>query len=328
MKTSLMIDLVLSLGSGTPFLNRFDVARNTRVAMLSGESGQFTIQETARRVARAKGIELAAADVLWGFDLPQLGNPHDLDELATGLKTHGAEVCILDPLYLSLLTAAALGPDAAKNVFAIGPLLLGITRRCLAVGCTPVFVHHANKSIPTGEPMELSSLTGAGCAEFARQWLLLNRREPYRGDGKHSLWLNVGGSCGQGGLFSLTVREGTLEEDFSGRTWEVEVNDAATAFERDAQDREKKRQQAKAAKLELDADAVEAAIRRARSTPPTKNWLRNELGWGDARVEKAIHHLKRVGRIEPKMVTVRSGRNGKAARMAEAYFLPPATEFL
>jgi hypothetical protein len=60
-------------------------------------------------------------------------------------------------------------------------------------------------------------LAGAGVAEFARQWMLLSRREAYdpgKAPGPHKLWFQVGGGFGHGSLWGLEVQEGTLLDDF------------------------------------------------------------------------------------------------------------------
>jgi hypothetical protein len=49
LKTSIAIDLAISLGSGTRFLDKFDVPERVKVLVLSGESGEATIKETAKR---------------------------------------------------------------------------------------------------------------------------------------------------------------------------------------------------------------------------------------------------------------------------------------
>src|SRR5262249_43547967 len=102
MKTSLMVDLAISLGSGTPFVGEFTVYRKVRVAILSGESGEHTLQETAFRICAAKGIDLPAVDVLWHFKLPLLANVEHLGELKRGLQALGVDVVVVDPLYMCL----------------------------------------------------------------------------------------------------------------------------------------------------------------------------------------------------------------------------------
>ena len=104
LKTSIMLDAALSLGSGRPFLGKFEVPERVRVAVLSGESGQITIRETALRVAQFKGVKLSACELLWGFDPPRLGVDEDLLAPSAGLRDNGVGVVFIDPAYLCICT--------------------------------------------------------------------------------------------------------------------------------------------------------------------------------------------------------------------------------
>ena len=143
LKTTILLDLAISLATGTPFLGHFDVYRRCRVVMISGESGESTLQETGRRICRAGGIDPATVDVRWSVRLPQLANPVDCDRLGGGLKAIGAEVVIVDPLYLCLLAGLDSRSVEAGNLFQMGPLLASVARTCLDGGATPILAHHA-----------------------------------------------------------------------------------------------------------------------------------------------------------------------------------------
>lgn len=225
MKTSLIADMAISLGTGTPFLNHFKVPKATRAAVFSGESGAASLQETARRISESKKTKLRAANVLWSFDLPRLGRKPDLERLHTVLKQNEVAVAFIDPLYLCLLDGASSA--SACNLFDVGPLLRRAATVCLTAGATPVLVHHAVKSVAgdhKGHPLGLEQLAFAGIGEFARQWLLLSRLEPYRsGSGEHRLLMKVEGSAGHSGCWQVEVAEGVLDDDFGGKKWNIRV---------------------------------------------------------------------------------------------------------
>jgi alkylated DNA nucleotide flippase Atl1 len=264
LKTSIMLDAAISLGSGKPFLGKFEVPERVKVAVLSGESGQITIRETALRVAKSKGVKLVDCDVLWGFDLPQLGVDEDMLALSAALRDNGVGVVFIDPAYLCLLAGS---PDLqANNMFQVGPLLLKVAKICHDVGTTLVLVHHTTKPagmlrMQSGEPLELEDLAYSGFQEFARQWLLVNRRQKYEpGSGKHLLWMNIGGSAGHSGCWGLDIEEGQLNDNFSGRRWLVYVRSMEDSLKGLSEAKERKKEGGKKAKLEEDTEKVLKAL--------------------------------------------------------------------
>lgn len=319
LKTTTCVDLAISIATATRFLGEFDVPRPRRVLFLSGESGDATIQETARRVCKARDLDFDDLEgrIFWGFKLPQLSDQGDMDELASYIRDHEIEVVIVDPLYLCLLSGnSKLDP---ANLFDVGPLLARITATCLEAGATPLLVHHLRKNRDNPDsPPELEDLAFAGVQEFARQWILIGRREAYEpGTGDHKLWLNVGGSAGHSGSWALNVAEGIVDDDFSGRDWNVSILRASEA-------RATVAEQAAAAKAEKMAEAAKVADQARRrkvcddaetaflwlkkNGPASKSDWRNSVGFNAERIGSVIAELLEQKRIRHTQFQGRTGR--------------------
>ena len=295
LKTGIACDLVVSLGSGTPFLGRFDT-RQVAVGFWSGESGAATIRETAKRIAVARGVDLADAWALWCFDLPRLSDLTHLDALEETIRLHGLRVAIIDPLYLALLTPEMAG--GASNLFMMGALLQGITRIGQRTNCTIVLLHHFRKGGQADDenPADLEELAQSGVVEWARQWLLLQRRGKFQSDGKHSLWMRCGGSAGHFSVWGLVIDEGILDPDTGdGRRWEVTV----TAQGNVRKEAEQERENRKAAEQEqLEGKHREELLAALRENPEgeTKKALRDTTGLNEKYFKKAIACLIQEGR--------------------------------
>jgi replicative DNA helicase len=238
MKTSLLMDLAISLGTGTKFLGSFEVPKSVVVATLSGESGGSALQSTTRRICHSKGITPADASVFMGLTLPQLSNPEAIQQLRELIHQHEIRVLAIDPIYLCLIgggSAISMG-----NIFDVGPLLMPLSEICMDLGTTIILCHHFRKNNPNGErwsPPELEELAQAGFAEFARQWLLIARRSKYEHDGNHRLWMVAGGSAGHSGCYAVDVVEGVRTDDCDERRWDVAVSSADDARQAAANDK-------------------------------------------------------------------------------------------
>ena len=307
LKTSVAIDLAVSLGSGTPFLDRFQ-AEQARVGVWSGESGAVTIRNTAIRVAQARGLTLDQADILWSFDLPKLSQVDHIDALRGVIDQHQLAVVLVDPLYLSLLDAHAA--SGASNLFFMGAMLQPLAELGQATGCTIVVLHHFRKGgqLDELEPAGLEQLSQAGIGEWTRQWILLQRRSPYQGDGLHELWMRAGGSAGHASLSSLTIDEGEFNPDTlgGGRKWDVLVESVTDASAHSKQQRENR----KATDLERREDEYQSRVVEALQGHPageTPKTLRTITRLNPENLNRALYLLGRGHRIEPCMVA-KAGR--------------------
>lgn len=318
LKTNIACDLTLSLASGSQFLGKFWTPKAVRVAIMTGESGDATTQETMRRIARSKPwINLADySNAICSFDLPRLGQPQTRRELERFITDNGLKVLIIDPAYLCL----ELGDDAG-NLFTVGKKLKELTDIGHETGCTIIIIHHNKKSVndPFAIP-ELESIAWSGFQEWARQWLLIGRRELYDPEraGSHRLWLNVGGSAGHSGCWAVDIEEGS-QRDEGGRRWEVGVQGASSAIAETIDQRET----AKASRLDAKAERqvaadVEKLLKqyRRKTEGDTAKFYREAAGLSGGRANPANAKLLADGRIEAVTIT-KNGRPYEGFRLVQ-----------
>lgn len=295
LKTNILVDLSISLAAGGRFLGVFRVPEAVRVGVMSGESGLATLQETGQRIARAAGYDLAMLDnLVWSPDLPIFGHLEYMAALRDFIKADGLRVVVIDPAYLCTPLAA----DKANNLFAMGELLRSVNDVCQDAGCTLLIAHHMKRTGVAHDPPELSDAAWSGWAEWARQWLLINRREKYDPDsnGEHKLWFAVGGSAGHSGLWGVDIEEGRRDAP-EGRYWDVTVRPASDVRAEVKDDRQAEKRREASAKFEKELDTVAQALDE-HPDGATRTRLREHCGMSGTKFGKAIAELVRRGIAE------------------------------
>lgn len=323
LKTTLMIDLAISLTAAMPFLGKFNVPKAIRVGIMSGESGKATLQETARRIALSKGWEPDDSDGLhWCFKVPRVGDRQHMQALEAFIVEDRLAVLFIDPTYLAL----PLG-DNASNLFASGELLASLTEIGQRTRCAIGLLHHLRKTRPdAGQfvPPELDELAWSGFAEWARQWLLIGRREKYdpESDGEHNLWLNIGGSAGHCSLWAMDIKEGR-KNDQGGRRWSVYVKPPSLAREEKQQQRDVGKELAKANTTKANMEKV-LAVFKAFPNGDTKSALRDAAGMNGKVFGPILLGLLNDHTVIPCKVPKKNGSeyDGYKLRPTELYLSP------
>ena len=243
-KTGVAMDLAISSATGHPFLGRFPIPQLRRSVFFSAEIGRQRLKSLTKSICKAKGVDprLVVKNLMLSDWIPQIAVSPNNQQLIDPIPMRMVEACFagerpdlafFDPLYF------AMAGGSTSDMYAVASCLRQVTKVCQAYNVQPVFVHHAKKD-PSKEfqPMELGDLSGAGMAEFARQWFLMAHKEPFR-NGVARLSANIGGSSqGSRGLWDLTIDEGIPDAIIMERKWRVtmeEVDENGISGTEDAQ---------------------------------------------------------------------------------------------
>jgi hypothetical protein len=336
LKTSILIDKVVSLATATPFLGKFEVPTARRVALLSGESGRRVIQSSAKQVCLARGLTAHdLGNIFWGFTLPQLTNAEHLNVLRKTIEDNGLEYIAIDPFYLTLM--AGIGGIDPKSMFEMGPLLQDVATVCIEAGCTPELAHHFTKKReePFGVP-DLSEMAYAGIGQFVRQWTLIAPRERFDAEiGLFKLHFSYGGSAGHCGEFVVDIEVGKLEPDMDRRCWRVTIANLseqrqAQQSQRQAEAERKRAERDQSAAVERNRKEIEdmaaalAIFRKAERHRMTVRALRTATNWNADKVNRIVFVLSQAGSIRPCVFKVKIG--SRAEKDCDGYEVVKETE--
>jgi hypothetical protein len=209
LKTTLMTDLAVSLGTGWPWLKKFNIPRRRKVLFITGEASQRATMRKIRRAAEARN--LSADDIgdwihVEAMNFPSLPNAEHCKQIAEDVRANKFEAVLLDPLYMGLQ-----GVNTA-NLTEVGPAMRQFMQACYPAAC--VIAHHVRKTASYDDAPNLEDLSQAGIAEFAGNYWLMGRMSEYQGNGIHELAIRYGGRDEQFGLLKL---------DFDERNWTAEM---------------------------------------------------------------------------------------------------------
>ncbi len=298
LKTSLLIDLVCSLATGTPFMGKFDCPRACRVGIMSGESGGSKIRSTAMRVLEKRGLHLRGEEnISWYFDVPRVGVEPDMLALRQEIEERGLEVITIDPAYLALLNGVFAKTNSA-NVFEMGQVLMRLTNIGQETGCTIIIAHHFNKAAEQTRGSEtslpdLNDLSQSGFREWARQWILLKRRERFvAGSGVHKLWFVAGGSEGHCWEFAIDI--------YDQQTWQVEVRpvqEVRTAATEEAERLNKHNAAEREEKKRAGYCEQIVAVLNKQGVPLTKTKIGQAAKLNPTNTKNAMDHLLEQGQV-------------------------------
>lgn len=166
-KTWANLDLVVSVASGTPWLDHLPVETQGPVLVFLGEGGMRKMKRRLDAICDARGLRLADLPIRFCFRVPHLTAVAHLAALSEEVEEHRPALVVIDPLYL-----AARGAKASQ-LNEMGEHLENVQRVAQSHGAALIIIHHWNK---TGEGKGAKRMTGTGGAEWGRVLISMSIR--------------------------------------------------------------------------------------------------------------------------------------------------------
>lgn len=220
-KTTIGLDLVVSIATGQPFLSEFEIQCATkRIAIFSSETQEHLMTQYLGTVLVEKGLKpddfrksFTINSTVPPFVMQNDGRMKRNTRFERYLQDKKPEVVLFDPLYRMFL-----GVNQA-DISSMGQALEYVEMTCMRFGAMPIFCHHSRKpNTMNGSEfpvMTLNDLSGAGGGAFCRQWLLLSHTRRYV-NGSGRLHVCIGASGGDEHQWIINIE---TYDDERNRVW-------------------------------------------------------------------------------------------------------------
>lgn len=288
-KTTQLSDLAVSLAMPNTdqdpprWLGCFPVSRRRKVLFITGEANNRAASKRIGKALRVRNLDWSDVSG-WlrveAVDFPTLPNLEHRIGIAEGIKKHGTEIVIVDPLYRGLS-----GLDTNKLVD-IGGAIVEFSKACQPASL--ILSHHTTKAAARElGPPTLESLSGAGLAESCGNWWLLGRNEPYAFDRLHDLSVVYGGRDEQSGLKRIVFNEAD---------WTFEITAGQEMLDQKQREKEAKRQEEKQTRINEAKAGIKHALANQKEARP-KVWIEDRTGATQKDTRLAIAELLNDGTI-------------------------------
>lgn len=159
-KTWTVLDLAVSVATGTPWLGHFECSPGPVLAFL-GEGGERNVVRRLRAILASRGLtdEVLEGMLRLCFRVPHLTDRQHLERVRAEVREHPPVVVTLDPLYL-----AAPG-GKGSDLYAMGEALGAIQSICQDADSALTVMTHWNK---TGTGSGAQRFTGVGPGAWGR----------------------------------------------------------------------------------------------------------------------------------------------------------------
>lgn len=224
-KTSIGLDLLVSLATLKPFLNEFPIECDSKsIAVFSSETREWMMTQYLGTVLKSKGITVD--DIHKSFTINSNVPSFRMDQngrMARNMKferymsEHKPDIVFFDPLYRMFA-----GVNQA-DISSMGQALEYVEQVCIDNNSMPIFCHHSRKPNTAAgveyPVMTLNDLSGAGGGAFTRQWLLLSHtREYVNGSARLHCCVGASGADTTDWVINLETWEGPKDE--RQRVWQ------------------------------------------------------------------------------------------------------------